>query len=89
MASEKLYRNTLTQKQHKNPVNSVTQRHGPRKPVHNNELSFVLSLIFMLKPLVYKSDDADRQGGDTGSQSCDKPSNTGLLVDFLYFPNIN
>ena len=37
----------------------------------------------MLKPLVYKSDDADRQGGDTGSQSWDKPSNTGLLVDFF------
>ena len=89
MASEKLYRNTLTQKQHKNPVKSVNQRHGPRKPVRNNELSFVLSLIFMLKPLVYKSDDADRQGRDTGSQSSDKPSNTGLLVDFLYFPNIN
>ena len=41
----------------------------------------------MLKPLVYKSDDADRQGGDTDSQSWDKPSNTGLLVDFFYsFP---
>ena len=37
----------------------------------------------MLKPLVYKSDDADREGGDTGSQSWDKPSNTGLLVDFF------
>ena len=49
----------------------------------------VLSLIFMLKPLVCKCDDADRQRGDTGSQSGDKPSNTGLLVDFLFFPNIN
>ena len=37
----------------------------------------------MLKPLVYKSDDADREGGDTGPQSWDKPSNTGLLVDFF------
>ena len=35
---------------------------------------------FIFKPAVHKSDDKEAQGGNA-SQTCDKTSNTGLLVD--------
>ena len=41
---------------------------------------------FMFKAAVHKSDDADRKGGDVCPQTCDKPSSTGLLVDFNSSP---
>ena len=36
---------------------------------------------FIFKPAVDKSDYKEIQGGNACPQTCDKPSNTGLLVD--------
>ena len=36
---------------------------------------------FIFKPAVDKSDYKETQGGNACPQTCDKPSNTGLLVD--------
>ena len=73
----------------------MTQYHGNVTSHFSLFLTFWLAdwlecsfshLIF--KPAVDKSDDKETQRGNACLQTCDKPSNTGLLVDSNTAPNV-
>ena len=66
----------------------MTQYHGNVSSHFSLFLTFRLAdwlecsfTHFIFKPAFDKSDDKEPQGGKECPQTCDKPSNTGLLVD--------